>query len=375
MQQGKISTFRYKSLFIYSTPQFSGNMEEYFIKNTEKLLVSVIMPDSSKGFNLVRLYKKGLLMEEKKAWTSGNKFLYYASWYFYQIFFMLKYFEKNERFVLIGGHPLSFFGTWMQKLFRPVTFVYMIGDYFPTLNTIYYLFQKLKEFYHDSIPYSFYLSDPVNKIMNGSVLKTNNRKTIMWGVNPRPISRDLKKTKYNMLFVGLIKDSQGIELLFDFLRLHKKYSLKMIGITHGDLYEYYQKKIRDLDILKQVYYPNKFFSTEDLDEISKTCFVGVAPYLTGKIYGTYFIDPGKVKAYVEMQLPVIMTNTSAIIKYIEKYGAGEIIESNVSSFSNAISKITRLYGKYVEGVKKFNDHFYYETYYAEKFKFLEALSK
>lgn len=373
MQPRNISKFYYKNLFIYSTPQFNGSMEKYFVNHTEKLVVFVIMPDSSNGFNLVRLYKRGKLIEEKQAWTSENKFLYYASWYFYQNFFMIKYFNRDEKFVLIGGHPLSFFGMSLQKLLRKVTFVFMIGDYFPTEKIIYYLFQKLKEYYHKHIPYSYYLSDPVNKIMNGKVLNTQNRKTVMWGVNPRKIQRNVKACQFNILFVGLVKDSQGIELLFNFLHLHKKYSLKIIGITHGNLYEHYQKIIKDLHISNQVYYPNKFFSTEELDDISKTCFVGVAPYLTGKAYGTHFVDPGKIKAYLEMQLPVIMTNTSAVVKYIKEYGSGEIIENNISAFAKAIKKITKNYEAYVEGVKKINDHFFYETYYKDKFMFLELL--
>lgn len=349
-------------------------MEKYFVSHTQKLVAFVIMPDSSKGYNLLRLYRNGSLVEEKKVWTSENKFLYYASWYYYQIFGMLKYFSKNESFVLIGGHPLSFFGMSIQKLLRKVTFVFMMGDYFPTKSLLYYLFQKLKEFYHKSIPYSFYLSDPVNKIMNGKILNTENRKTIMWGVNPRKIKRELKKSEFTMLFVGLIKDNQGIELLLEFLKMHKKYSLKIIGITHGDLYQYFQKLIKDLGISKQVYYPNKFFSTKELDKVSRECFVGVAPYLLGKDHGTYFVDPGKIKAYTEMQLPVVMSNTSSIAKYIKHFKAGEIIETNVISLNNALTKIKQNYDSYKKGVEKFNYHFFYETYYGERFKFLEKIS-
>lgn len=364
---------RYKNLFIYSTPQFSGSMEEYFVNHTEKLVVFVIMPDNSNGFNLVRLYKKGILVEEKKVWTAKNKFLYYGSWYFYQIFLMNKYFGRDEKLVLIGGHPLSFFGMWIQKLLRNVTFVYMIGDYFPTNNAIYYLFQKLKEFYHRHIPYSFYLSDPVNKIMNGKVLSTKNRKTIMWGVNPKKIQRNLKTCQFNMLFVGLVKDFQGLELLFAFLRQHQEYSLKIIGVSHGNLYEKYSDMIKKYKITNQVYYPNRFFLDEDLNKISKECFVGVAPYNTGSSYGTYFVDPGKVKAYTEMQLPVIMSNTSSISTYIKRFDAGILIKTDVESLYQAIKKIKNNYDFYKRGVEKFNKYFYFETYYKDKFNFLESI--
>ena len=373
MEKQASSKFRYKKLFIYSSPQFSGNMEEFFSKNTEKLVVFIIMPDARKGFNLVRLYKKGKLVEEKKVWTSPNKILYYASWYFGQIYCMLRYFSRNEPFILIGGHPISFFGMTLQKLLRKVTFVFMIGDYFPEVTFMLRLFHKLKKYYHDRIPYAFYLSDPVNKIMNGEVASSNNRKTIMWGLNPRKIKRDFKKVQFSLLFVGLVKNFQGIELLFDFLRAHKNYTLKIIGITHGNLYEHYQTMMKKYGIEKQVFYPNKFFSTKDLDDISRQCFVGVAPYRTGKQYGTYYVDVGKVKAYTEMQLPVIMTNTSGIVSHIKKFHAGEIIDENTESFYDGVVKIKKNYKSYLLGVEKFNKYFYFQTYYAEKFAFLEKM--
>lgn len=370
-----MKAFRYKNLFIYSNLQFSGNMEEFFVKNTEKLVVFVFTARTKEiRYNLARLYKKGKLIEENKIFSHENVVLFYTFWYINQIRLMLRYFSRNEKFTLIGGHPISFFGMWIQKILRDVTFVYMIGDYFPGGNTIYYLFQKLKEFYHKSIPYAFYLSDPVNKIMNGRLLDTQNRKTIMWGLKPKKIQRDLAKAKFTMLFVGLVKDYQGLELLFAFLRQHPEYRLNIIGVSHGDLYNKYSKMIKEFGISSQVYYPNRFFLDEELNKISSKCFVGVAPYNTGPSYGTYFVDPGKIKAYTEMGLPVIMSNTSSIAAYIKKFNAGILIQTNTESLFEAVKKISKNYSLYKSGVDKFNKHFYFETYYADKFRFLENIN-
>lgn len=365
--------FRYKNLFIYGSLQFSGNMEEYFSKNTEKLVVFIVMPRIKNKFNIVRLYKKGKLVEEKKAWSSENRFLYYASWYLYQLIFMFRYFSKEEQFTAIYGHPLSFFGMGLQKLARKVTFVYGVGDYYPGINLPLRLFQRLKKFYHDRIPYSYYLSDEVNKEMNGRILNTAHRKTIMWGVKPKNIQRDFSKTKYNLLFVGLIKTGQGLELVFDFLKLHKNYSLKIIGVSHEGWFEKCQKIIKSYGISKQVYYPDRFFSDQELDEVSKECFIGVAPYTTEKTNASYYADPGKVKVYAEMGLPVIMSKTTSIAPYIKKFQAGEIIKRDVKSFYQAVEKIKHNYQFYLKGLKNFNQYFYYQEYYHKAFKFIEDI--
>lgn len=356
---------------MYAGLQFCGNIEEYFVSHTEKLLVFILMPRVKNKNHLLRIYKRGELIEEKKIQLPENIFLHYFFWHLTYLKVLFTYFSKKDNVIVITHHPLSFFGSSLQKLLLNVRFVFWL-EYFPTINLIFHLFDDLKRFYHKRVDFTCYFGDRVNKLMNGKVLDTKKRRTILWGVKPRKIQRNFKKCQYNILFVGLVKDSQGIELLLEFLRLHKKYSLKIIGVTHGNLYEHYQKMIKDLGISKQVYYPNRFFSIEELDEISKTCFVGIAPYVTGKTNGTYFVDPGKVKAYTEMQLPVIMTNTSAIAPYIKKYEAGELIKSNVYSFAKAILKIEQSYKKYLSGVKKFNKYFYYESYYTHKFDFLEV---
>ena len=149
---------------MYSSLQFSGNVEKYFVKNTEKLLVYIVMPRLKNMYNLLRLYKKVKMTQEKRVKSSSNIFLYYFFWYFYQIYFLIKYFSRKEPFFFMGGHPVCFFGLRLQKLLRNAKYVYWIGDYFPGNGFIIKAFEKLKKHYHDRVDYSLYLSDTINKI-------------------------------------------------------------------------------------------------------------------------------------------------------------------------------------------------------------------
>ncbi|KKQ27406.1 MAG: hypothetical protein US43_C0031G0006 [Candidatus Levybacteria bacterium GW2011_GWA1_37_16] len=363
--------YRYKNLFLYSSLQFIGNIEEYFVGNTEKIVAFIIMPRLKHNYNLIRLYKKGELIEEKKVRFSENVILYYLLWYCYQIFFLMRYFSRNEKVFIITFHPISFFGMSLQKMLRRIEYVYWIGDYFPPVNLSLRLFEKLKKHYHDKILYGCYLSDRINKKLNGKILNTPYRRTIMWGVDAKPIKRESNKYNFSFLFVGQITDSQGLDFFYEFLKSHKEYSIKIIGICDEALYKKHQKLIKDYDIINQVYFPNKFFSNEELEKISKSCHVGVALYKLSKLNATYYTDPGKIKTYAQLGLPILMSDISAIASYIKKFNAGEVITLNKKSIYDGIVKIRNNYDSYTDGLEKFNRFFYYESYYRRLFSFLE----
>ena len=364
---------RYKNIFLYSSLQFAGNIEEYFAKHAKKLVAFIVMPRLKNKGNLLRVYERGKLIEEKKIWSSENIFLYYGFWYFFYMCFIFKYFSRNEKLIVYSGHPISFFGMSIQKLFRNIIFVYFVGDYFPPVSLSLWLFEKLKKYYHDRIRYTCYLSDRINRKLNGIILNTPFRKTVMWGVNARPIRRETNRHNFSFLFVGQITDSQGLDFFYEFLKSHKEYSIKIIGICDEALYKKHQKLIKDYDIISQVYFPNKFFSKKELDEISKSCHVGVALYKVSKRSATYYTDPGKVKAYAEMGLPIIMSDTSAIVPYISKFKAGEIVKLDEISLEKAIIAISSNYPLYKKGIEDFSRFFYYEKYYKESFAFLENI--
>src|SRR3989344_4841287 len=272
--------FRYKNIFLYASLQFCGNVEEYFVTHTKKLIVFIVQPRIQNKNNLLRIYQEGILVEEQNIKLSENIFLYYFLWY--------------------------------------VSYIKFIFEYFARANLTLRLFDDLKNFYHKRVNFAGYFGDGVNKLMNGKVVNTKKRRTILWGVKPRIIRKGIPQGPLKMLFVGVIKESQGLDLIFSFLKENKEYKLNIVGVCDDRLYKKYKKLFALYRITNQVYFPNKFILSEKLETISKKCFVGVAPYLTGSMHGTYYIDPGKVKEYAELGLPIIMSNTSAIVPYVKK---------------------------------------------------------
>ena len=69
-----------------------------------------------------------------------------------------------------------------------------------------------------------------------------------------------------------------------------------------------------------------------------------------------------MKSYIEMGLPVVMTRISEIVPYVERYKAGEVIDS-VSDLSNAVARIAANPSVYTQGVLQFSDYFEFNSYY------------
>lgn len=361
----------YKNIFMYSSHQSTANTEEYFAMHTNKLVVFVLNPRQY-DTNLVRLYKKGSLVEEKKIKNPKNIFAFYFLWYINYFTFLMKYFTRKEKVIVISGHPISFFGMTIQKMLRNIDFLFYDGDYYPPVNISLILFEALKKHYNKKVKYAFYSGDLINEKMNGKVLNTPYRKTALWGVLPRNIKRKLDKNSLTILFVGFIKDSQDLEFLFNFLKEHKNYKLKIIGTCSvGDLYKRYSQIIEENGIENQVYFPNRFFTDYELEEISKTCQVGIALYDITPTNGTYYTDPGKVKTYASLGLPIIMSDMSAIAPYIKRFNCGILVKRDDAELGKALLDMRKNYTKYLEGLRKFNSYFYYETLYRKTFRILE----
>jgi hypothetical protein len=364
--------FLYKNIFLYASLQFCGNIEEYFKNHTKNLVVFIIMPRVKNKFNIIRHYQEGILVKENKVLSSENIFLYYYLWYTQYLRALLYYFPRQDSVAVITFHPLTFLFMIFQKMLRRIEFVYWIGDYFPGINLPLKLYERLKKHYHTHITYACYLSSKINEKMNGSVVKTVNRKTVMWGVKPKFIKRRPMKNQLQILFVGLVKPSQGIESILYFLKTHKDYNIKILGICEAKFYKKLKDDIKKYGITKQVYFPNKFLSDKELEKESQDCHVAVALYDVSPLNATYYADPGKVKSYAEHGLPIVMSNISDSATYIKRFKCGEVIDS-IDELEKAFIKIKKNYAVYQNGLEKFNSYFNYESYYKKSFLFLEKL--
>lgn len=363
----------YENILTLATLQFDGHFLEYFVENAQKVVAYYILPRAGKEKNFVEVYINGTLQESRIVFSPRNIFIAYIAYCILYIQLLLKYFSKDDRVYLINFIPVFFFLNNFAKLCRNIEFVYWIGDYWPMNDVRIRLFRWFMHYGHDRTKYTIYLSDRINEKMNkGKILDTKNRKTVAWGIKS---DNDFIKKKIGkfirIAFIGVFVETQGIELLLKVVACDKNIYLKLIGTGSPLLVRKYKLLIQELNIEKQVYFPNKFLYKEDLIKEVINCNVGIALYDVDPNSVTFYADPAKIKQYAELGLPIIMTDAADIANYIKKFHAGEIVDRNVDSVLKAIDRIKTNYSFYVSGLQKFNAYFDYETYFRKRFRFLE----
>jgi len=366
------SSWRYRRIFLHATLQSIGHVEEYFAAHTEDLLVLVVQSRVGRPATLLRRYNGGVLVDERARRTSKNLVLHYLLWYVNHLCALWRFGSRHQPTVVLVGHPVGLFGMSLLRQLRPLRFAFWIADYFPERNVTLRLFEWLKRRLHRRVDDAFYLSNAINAKMNGEVLCTPHRRTVMWGVKPCPSAPRPPMEPFSLLFVGLLKPGQGLETLFLFLRDHPEYRLTIVGDCPHDLAAKLRLLLQEYRLESRVVFPNRFYLDQELQEMAQRCHVGIALYDLNPLNLTHYADPGKIKTYVEMGLPIVMTRISEIAPMVERFGCGEVIDT-IDQFGAALERLRNDYPRYLRGLERFSAHFDYEPYYREAFVALEGL--
>ncbi len=173
--------------------------------------------------------------------------------------------------------------------------------------------------------------------------------------------KDLKKIKIG--FIGVLKKSQGLDMLVESARfLYENFenlSFEIIG--SGPDEEYFKKRVRNSPVKFNFY---GLVSEKNFRNILINCTIGIAPYTPEDSNVSRFGDPGKVKRYLEFNLPTIITNVFEFSKELEKSGAGIIVKyGDKKELTSAIKKIVSDYGGFRENILSLNKKFYYRNIY------------
>ncbi len=363
----------YRNLLLLGSLLSAGNVVDYFITHTEKLVVIYLLPRWDTRKNFVEIYEYGELKKRYELFSPKIIFFQYPVFFFQYVKTLFSCFHKNEHFFVITYHPLLFFFKSIIRHFRSYDMVFWIADYFPKPNFFLKLYQGCIPFFHRRNTYNIYLTDRINKVMNKGVAKNSyTSRTIMWGVKaPKTYKKVLPKDSITLFYHGVIRDEHGIELLLDLPKNDRKIKLKILGRCDDVLYKKYTEIIKNSKITDRVYLPNRYVSLQELEKEAKGCLAAAVLYKVSKNNFTFYADPGKVKTYAQLGLPIIVTKGSEVGEYIQKYKAGEIIERDLGSLTKAVYAIADNYQSYINGLKKFNNYFNIEKYYKRNFAFIE----
>ncbi|MEK7572825.1 MAG: glycosyltransferase [Patescibacteria group bacterium] len=147
--------------------------------------------------------------------------------------------------------------------------------------------------------------------------------------------------RFHVVHMGHLIRKQGVQLLIEaipeIIKQIPQFHAEIIG---GGKYEIELKKLAEK--LSVSNYLTFYGFIEDLEEVERLlsyCALGIAPYVNSKDNYVRYTDPGKVKAYLTVGLPVIITRVPAIALEIEKRKCGVAIDYDKHQLAKAVVKI------------------------------------
>jgi glycosyltransferase involved in cell wall biosynthesis len=245
-------------------------------------------------------------------------------------------------------------GVNLKKLGLIKHTIFWVWDYYPPVhsNIIVKIMRKLYWHYDKSATINsdhvVFLNQRLEFLRKKSGLLDKNIKYPVAQIGTDPVS-DVKMKKLKeikMVFLGVVKRSQGLDLFYDSAeKLKSKFpniSLAIIG--SGPDEEYFHIRSNNCGI------PVKFYgyleNDKYIDLIINSCHIGLATYIHEESNVSYYSDPSKIKRYLSQGLPIITTNVFDFSKDIKQNSAGIIINYNPIELINAIDTIIRSYRMY-----------------------------
>lgn len=274
--------------------------------------------------------------------------LSYIKDFIYTLFWILKTSQKFDIFFGINNMN-ALAGLILKKLGRCKTVVYYTIDLYPQrfqskiINWTYHKIDKLCVKYCDETwnVSPFLVTYRTEKGMKGD--DYSRQFTVPIGIWFNEMKRvPISKINHQkIVYVGHLKNFYGVDQIINALPLIIK---KIPGVTleivgGGEQLEELKLLIKKLKVSKNV----KFLGWKDKKEAEKIlsdAALGLAPFNTliidEKVKNA---DPAKIKDYLALGLPVVMTNASLNAEAISKAKCGIVIDYTKEALSDAVIEL------------------------------------
>jgi len=292
-------------------------------------------------------YEKGKLVFERKAYHwEGPEFFLYLKDLIYTLIWVIRYGRKAD--LLVGsGNLNAFAGLILKRLGVVKKVVYYCIDYVPNrfknkiLNNIYHWVDK-------------YCAEKCDSTWNLSLRMIEGRqekwkrkfprqKVVPHGSYTDQYTKSLASLtnfhEYEIVFMGTLLKKQGIQLVINALsRIIKKFpKAGFLIIGSGEYKNNLEILTRKLGLEKYVTFTGYLDDNETKQKIAKA-HIAVAPYNRKEDIFTFYADPGKVKYYLSLGIPLIITDVPLVAKDLEKEKCGLVINDNEKELSKAVEK-------------------------------------
>lgn len=333
-----------------------GQELETYLKDKTKRLIFIghPLPFCKDLRSVFREYNcKNKLVKEKKGvgFHLPSIFLYFKD-VFYTFWWLITV-SKSDLVVGIDGLN-AFCGLILKKLGKTKKVIFYTIDYVPQRFENFFL-NKLYHFLDSFCVRHCDLVWNLSPVMIEEREKKGVEKKYRQKQITVPIGTDLnvkrlsfeKINRYEIAFMGHLREGQGVEMLIESLPevLKEIPKAKLILIGTGPLEQKLRTMVSKLGIKEKVEFTGFIESHNEMQNRLAKCAIAVAPYVDDEKGYTRYTDPGKPKAYLAAGLPVIITNIVQVAKEIDKAQCGKAIGFSKKELVRAIIDLLKDEGK------------------------------
>lgn len=372
----------------YSPYENSGKILDFLLENFEYVFLFSLgfhsLKEKQKTHKLF-VYHNGKLKEEQSLFRlpDTKRLLLFVLPFisllnFIQIIWKIvriknKY-GKIDVYFTVNGFT-AWIGNMAKKIKLVDKTVFWVWDYYPPQheNKIISLMRRIYRLFDEVSLKSdklIFINNRILELRRSTELLPKDKKFSIIPIGTDSFSDTKKSSKEVIIgFIGVIKKSQGLSDVFNnansIIKTFPNAKFEIIGSGPDD--DYFKK------IAKNSNLPTTFhgyLEGESFNDVLKKCTIGVATYLPDSSNVSHFGDPGKVKRYLALGMPVIITDVFEFAKEIEKNKAGVIIKSGKSDeFANALKEIMDNHSMYSSNALNLAKKYYYKKIYPEMFDF------
>ncbi|KKU83761.1 hypothetical protein A2973_00705 [Candidatus Gottesmanbacteria bacterium RIFCSPLOWO2_01_FULL_49_10] len=156
--------------------------------------------------------------------------------------------------------------------------------------------------------------------------------------NPVPFS---KIKRYHLAHMGHLTKKQGVQSVIEAIPLivtklpHFHFDIIGGGPMESELLDMVQK----LHLQKYVTFYGFIKNHDEVEALLAKCAAAIAPYVDSPDNFVRYTDPGKVKAYLAVGLPIIITKVPDVWKEIVKRRVGIAVSDNMHKIAEGIIKL------------------------------------
>lgn len=375
----------------YSPYENSGKVLDYILENFKIVCVFSIgfySLENKKNYNNLSVYKNGKIINSFSLFQLpiSSRFIYVlipirsAITFFEVILYSIwlkKRFKKIDIYFTVNA-----FTAWigiLLKSFGVVTkTVFWVWDYYPPIHKnkfvmlmryVYWQFDKFSS-HSDNVAFVNRRLLDLRKDL-GIYDKNSEYPIIPIGadrITLRIKSFSKKPNKLIFGFIGVLKKTQGVDIIFDNASalINKFGSIQYEIVGSGPDENYLKARAKRSKIQAKFY---GYLDGDSFNDVLGECSIGIATYTPEPGNVSQYGDPGKIKRYLSLGIPIITTNVIEFAKEIEKSGAGVIIEyNNQKALINAVKKIMDSHETYRKNAYNLSKKFYYKKIYPKMFE-------